>query len=72
MARLGRLMTNFGGAGSAVGLLCCFTPILPIVLGGAGMTGALSFLYRDSILLPFAGLSLLILALGLWKMRRGQ
>ena len=67
-----RILTWGGALGVVVGVLCCFTPLLPIVLGAAGMTGVLSVIYKDAILLPFAAISLLVMAVGIWLTRRAR
>lgn len=67
---MGKTLTVLGGAGGVVGLLCCFTGLLPIVLTAAGATGLIPILYKDSVLLPFAAVSLIVMGLGLWMMRR--
>ncbi len=67
---MGRMLAWGGGIGAAVGLLCCFTPVLPIVLSAVGAAGLIDVLYRDAVLLPFAGASFLIMGAGLWLTRR--
>ncbi len=69
---MGKLLAWVGGLGAVVGLLCCFTPVLPAVLGGVGATALIDVLYRDSVLLTFAGISFLILGTGLWLTRRSN
>ena len=61
-----------GGTGTVVGLLCCFTPVLPIVLGAIGASGLLAYVYSDAVLLPFAGLSFLMMIVGLRMGRRDE
>jgi mercuric ion transport protein len=36
-----------------LGIICCFTPVLPAVLTGIGTAGLIDTLYRDAVLLPF-------------------
>ena len=67
---MARALTYLGGSGAVLGLVCCLTPLLPAVLGGLGATGLLSILYRDAVLLPFAGASFLMFLLGVAMMRR--
>ena len=69
---MGRLLAWFGGLGTIVGLLCCFTPVLPIVLTAIGAAGLIDVLYRDAVLLPFAGLSFVLFGVGLWLIRRSS
>lgn len=67
-----RRLIAIGGIGSLVALLCCLTPLLPLVLGGLGLSWLLSILYNDFVLLPLAFVFLCILALGLWRAYRGR
>lgn len=53
-------------------LVCCMTPILPSLLGAAGLTGLLSFLYRDIVLLPAAATLFAIAGGALWLSRRSS
>jgi len=69
---MSRLLTWIGGLGAAVGITCCFTPLLPLVLTGIGAAGLIDTLYRDAVLLPFVGISILMLGTGLWQMRRSN
>lgn len=57
-----------GGLRLAV-LLCCVMPLLPWVLGALGASGLLSVLYRDIVLLPFAGVMFLAMILFLSRVR---
>ena len=67
---MNRLLAWLGGIGGAVGIACCFTPLLPVVLTAIGAGGLIGVLYRDTVLLPFAALSLIVMGVGLWRMRR--
>ncbi len=69
---MARFLAWFGAGGTVLGLVCCLTPLLPVVLGGIGANGLISVLYRDSVLLPFAGASFVMLCLGLVMLRRAQ
>ena len=62
----------FGGLGTGVGLLCCFTGLLPLVLTSIGASGLISTLYRDVVLFPFAGVSFVVMIVGLWLMKRNR
>lgn len=57
-----------GIAGSIVAALCCFTPILVILLGAVGLSAWLGWL--DYVLLPTLALFLGIVAYGLWRRQR--
>ena len=56
-----------GIIGTAVAAICCFTPLLVILLGAVG----LSFLtdYLDLILLPALGFFIVLTVYALWKRR---
>lgn len=57
-----------GVVGSTIAGVCCFTPILVVLLGGLGL-GAISG-YLDYVLLPVLALCLAILAYGVYLHRR--
>ena len=59
-----------GIVGSILAALCCFTPLLPIVLGALGMTGLLGILYNDAILLPLLAGFLLLTGYAWWRKTR--
>jgi hypothetical protein len=66
-----RKLFAFGSGGlAAFGILCCVSPLLPIVLGGLGASWLLPVLYRDAVLLPFSALMLVISGALFWSMRR--
>ena len=54
-----------GFTGTVVTALCCFTPILVILLGAIGLSAAIGYL--DYILLPALGIFLVILIYALWR-----
>ena len=57
-------LLGLGIGGTIFSILCCFTPLLPIVLTAVGLTGLLGFIYTDAILLPvLVGFLLLTLSL---------
>ena len=57
-------MLKTGIIGTVVAALCCFTPILVVLLGAIGLGGAVGYL--DIVLLPalviFVGITLVALA----------
>lgn len=57
-----------GIAGTAIAAICCFTPVLVILLGAIGLSAWLGWL--DYILLPALALFLGIAAYGLWRRQR--
>jgi len=61
-------LLKLGVAGAGVTALCCFTPVLVIGLGAAGMGAAIVWL--DLILLPMLGFFLLLTGYALWRRRK--
>lgn len=57
-----------GIAGSVIAAICCFTPILVILLGAVGLSAWLGWL--DYILLPALVIFLGITVYGLWRRQR--
>ncbi|MCP4382849.1 MAG: mercury resistance system transport protein MerF [Hyphomicrobiales bacterium] len=56
-----------GIVGTVVAVICCFTPLLVVVLGGVGLSAWLGWL--DYVLFPALALFLGIIAYGLWRRR---
>ncbi|WP_425407152.1 mercury resistance system transport protein MerF [Hwanghaeella sp.] len=54
-----------GVVGSLVAAICCFTPVLGLVLAAVGLSGLI--VYADVVLLPALAAFLLITAIALWK-----
>lgn len=69
---MARLLVWLGGVGTLLGLLCCFTPLLPLLLTAVGAAGLIDVLYRDAVLLPFAGAMFLLFGAGLWLKRKSN
>lgn len=67
---LARIMAWGGGIGAGLAALCCFTGVLPFVLGALGLGALTGMLYRDSVLFPVLALSLIIMGAGLWLKRK--
>ncbi|MEX2614615.1 MAG: mercury resistance system transport protein MerF [Alphaproteobacteria bacterium] len=61
-------LLRLGVIGAMVTALCCFTPLLVIVLGAVGLSSVLGML--DAVLLPLLGIFLFITGYALWKRRR--
>ena len=57
----------FGVGGTGLTLLCCFTPLLPIVLTALGLTGLIGSLYTDAVLLPVLAGFLTLTGYALWR-----
>ena len=58
-----------GISGTLLAALCCFTPLLPIVLTALGLTGLLGVVYNDVILLPILFGFLLLTGYALWRLK---
>ena len=67
---MGNRLTVLGLVGAVAAALCCFTPLLPSLLGTLGLSGALGYVYRDDVLVPILGLSILVMGIGIWLKRR--
>lgn len=57
-----------GITGSVIAAICCFTPVLVILLGAVGLSAWLGWL--DYVLFPALALFLGITAYGLWRRRQ--
>jgi len=64
----GRTLLTTGLVGSALAGICCFTPILALLLGALGLTAVLAWL--DVVLLPTFAMFLAVVGYALWKMKR--
>jgi mercuric ion transport protein len=60
-----RSLLQIGIVGTIVTAICCFTPLLVILLGAIGLSSAFGLL--DFVLLPALGLFIVITGYGLWK-----
>jgi len=58
-----------GVGGTILAGLCCFTPLLPIVLTALGLTGLLSVVYNDAVLLPILAGFLILTGYALWRQK---
>ena len=57
------ILFYLGIGGAAVAGVCCFTPVLPLVLGWLGLSGLLGVLHNDTLLLAsLAGFVVLAVA----------
>lgn len=57
----------FSLGGTVLAALCCFTPLLPIVLTSLGLTGLLGIVYNDAILLPILAGFLILTGYAIWR-----
>ena len=64
----GERLFKVGLIGTVITALCCFTPILVILLGAVGVSAALGWL--DVVLLPALTAFLGITAYALWRRSR--
>ena len=63
-------LLGFGVVGSVIAALCCFTPLLPVVLGALGLTGLLGVVYTDAVLLPILAGFLILTGYALWRQKQ--
>lgn len=59
-----------GVIGTVILALCCFTPILVVLLGVVGLSAVLGYL--DYVLLPALGFFAAILLYALWRRQRNS
>lgn len=59
-----------GLGGTLLAALCCFTPLLPIVLTALGLTGLLGVIYNDAILLPILAGFLILTGYAIWRLKK--
>jgi mercuric ion transport protein len=59
----------FGLGGTLLAALCCFTPLLPIVLTALGLTGLLGVFYNDAVLLPILAGFLILIGYAIWRQK---
>lgn len=60
-------LLKVGVVGTVVAALCCFTPLLVVILGAVGLSAALGWL--DVVLVPALLVFLGITLYALWKRR---
>ena len=60
-----RTLLKIGLTGTVIAALCCFTPLLVVLLGAIGLSGLLGVL--DYVLLPALALFITITVYALWK-----
>lgn len=67
-----RFLLKTGLVGAVIAALCCFTPLLPIVLTALGLTGLLGVLYTDLVLLPALVFFIVLSGYAFWRIRRSK
>lgn len=58
-------LLKIGIIGSIIAALCCFTPVLVILLGAVGLSSLTGYL--DMVILPALAIFLVITGYALWK-----
>ena len=58
-------LLEIGLTGTVIAALCCFTPILVILLGVVGLSAAVGYL--DYVLLPALGIFIAITIYAAWR-----
>jgi mercuric ion transport protein len=61
-------LLRLGLIGTVVAALCCFTPLLVILLGAIGLSALLGYL--DYLLLPSLAFFIALTVYALWRRRR--
>lgn len=61
-------LLRIGIVGSVIAALCCFTPILAVLLGAVGLSAIVGYL--DFVLLPALLIFLVITGYALWRRYR--
>ena len=61
-------MLKVGITGTIIAALCCFTPILVIILSAVGLSALIGIL--DLVLFPALGLFVAMTGYALWKRRK--
>lgn len=63
-------LLQIGIVGTVIAALCCFTPVLVILLGAVGLSALTGYL--DMVLLPALAIFLIILGYAIWKRFRTE
>lgn len=63
-------LLQIGIIGTIVAAICCFTPVLAVLLGAVGLSVLIGYL--DIVLLPALAIFLVITGYALWKRSRTQ
>lgn len=59
-----------GVIGTVILALCCFTPLLVVLLGAVGLSAVLGYL--DYVLLPALGVFMILTFYALWRRRHNS
>jgi mercuric ion transport protein len=68
--RMSKALLKVGIGGTIIAALCCFTPILVVLLGAVGLAAVLGWL--DLVLLPALIAFLLLTGYALWQRARSS
>ena len=63
-------LLKIGIIGTIVAAICCFTPVLVVLLGAVGFSALIGYL--DIVLLPALAIFLVITGYALWKHSKTQ
>jgi len=63
-------LMKFGIVGTVIAALCCFTPVLVILLGAVGLSALTGFL--DYVLLPALAIFIALTVYAVWKRQSGN
>ncbi len=63
-------LLKLGLIGTVIAALCCFTPILVILLGAVGLSAVIGYL--DYVLLPALAFFVALTAYALWRRQQTQ
>lgn len=63
-------LLKVGIIGTIVAAICCFTPLLVVLLGAIGLAGMIGYL--DLVLLPTLAVFVLITGYALWRRLQTQ
>lgn len=65
-----KTLIKVGVAGTVVAALCCFTPVLFLLLGAIGLSALTGYL--DYVLLPALAVFIGLTAYALWRKRKAE
>ena len=58
-------LLKLGMIGTVIAALCCFTPVLVVLVGAVGLSWTVGYL--DFVLLPALGIFVLVTLYALWR-----
>ena len=62
-----KALLTTGIVGTVIAALCCYTPVLVILLTGVGLSAVIGYL--DMVLLPALGIFMAITLYALWRLQ---